>query len=222
LVKRFLEAELLLTIGHKTKRAVKGQKLPGEQWLNTSSNIVGGQIELVPVGLSDLLVLIHAMLIQEWLIFLDSVFGEAVLYCFKNGLTDRLPSMSLNIKKMETDSLVKMRESICFALKEVFSFINYPDKIRIIHKISNVSCDEVLKQEMKKQVTVRNVFQHSRDGEVRQRDLDVIDSRSFEILDDSGNVQPYKLGDRIKLSKPEIDRLIETIKLYSQKFEVLK
>ena len=222
LVSKFLESERLLTIGHAADQIVRhGTRGGAPTSGDTSSDAVATQYDVNPSGLSDLLVLVQATLVQEWLIFLDSVFGEAVLYCLKNNLASRLPMLSLGVKKLEPTSLVKMRESICYALREAFSFNrNYPDKIKTLHKMFKVPADKKLQGEMKKHVTIRNIFQHHR-GVIRPRDLNAIGKQDFEMLDDAGNQKAYKKGELIVLSKLEVVSLKDVIKRYSQKFEVL-
>ena len=222
LIERFLEAEKKITIGHKTELIVKQSTVQASPPSGiTSRGTTASPSQSNPTGISDLLVLVHATIIQEWLIFLDYVFGEAVRYCLMNNLTSRLPSMSFGIRKLAPNGLVNMRESICLALIDVFSFNrNYPEKIKTLNKIFNVQQDVKLEEAMKKHVTVRNIFQHHR-GEVRPRDIDTIGKQYFEILDDAGNPQPYRVKDTIVLTKREIESLNDTLKIYSNKFEVL-
>lgn len=220
-IKIFTESQKLLTLGgiviqaHRKKFVSQGSTITIDLKDSTTAE-------------SYLLVLIHAGLIQEWLIFLDSVFEEGVRYFLKYKLVDRLPSISFNVKKVKPIRLVEMRESICFALKDSFSFsTNYPYKINKLNKFFNYNPDKQpeikeLQSEMKKHVTVRNVWQHNR-GFVRPRELDAIKPKDyFDILGVDGKPRQYRNGDKIELTKNEIDSLNTLIKNYSKKFEVLK
>ena len=77
---------------------------------------------------------------------------------------------------------------------------------------------------MQKQSQIRHISQHNR-GIIREEDLiaigmsDKVPDRCFSILDDKGQMQKYKKGETIFLSKPEIQKLLEIIKKYSQAFQ---
>jgi len=187
---------------------------------------------LDPKTVSLLLRPAHAALVQEWLIFLESVFGRIVFHYLKTKTPEKLPSRHFyfSLKKVEPSSLVNIRKSIADIAKESFSFEKYENRIKIlrnIFKIKESQLDETTKadiakmnEEMKKQVTVRNIFQHNR-GQIRKTDLEEIGKKHFKMLNEKGENVTYNEGDDIILSMQEIEKLNNTIKEYSLKFEVL-
>lgn len=220
LIKRFSEAARYLAIGHATDQIVRqGTAGINSRSKKTSSSSTTTQYQAEPTGRQDLLVLIHATLIQEWLIFLDCVFGEAVLHYLKEGLPSRLPSMSFKLNKVKPESLVQMRKSICNSAKDSFSFTSYPRKITTLLKLFDVEINENIQAEMKKHVTVRNIFQHNR-GLVKESDL-AEGQQYFELLNERGGKSKYYRDEKIILSFPEIENLNQIIKNYSEKFEEL-
>jgi len=226
-IDRFTKAKLAVEVGQvSTKAAV--------QYITSSDTSSAATAEqdyfADAMGVSELLVLVHAGLIQEWSIFLDFVFGKVVLHYLETDMCDALPLQKFNLKKIKATSFYDMRVSISQAAKESFSFENYDEKIKRLRSIFGIKSSqmneeakkhlEALDAEMKKHVEIRNVFQHNR-GIIRKRDLTAIGQQYFELLDDDGNTRQYKKDDEMVLSKPEIENLNELIKKYSEKFEVL-
>ena len=211
-VKRFHEAESFFSKGyaHTIVEDAIGPNLTG---ISSSSEAIPIPVTKTPTGLPELFVSYHAILIQEWFIYLDSVFGAALLHCLKKHTVSRLPNMDLRLDKLELTNMIDLRKSICSKLEEPFSFRPYPEKIKLLLTMFAVTIDHTLQYKMKTHVTVRNIFQHNR-GIIRQRDLDEIGRPNgyFELLDHNGSKQEYALQDKITLSKSDIDDLNETIK----------
>lgn len=174
------------------------------------------------MGVSELLVLVHAGLVQEWNIFLDSVFGRVVMHYLETDMGNVLPSQRFNLNRIKATNLPDMRESISDAAKEAFSFKSYKMRIESLRDIFGVDTS-TLDAEMKKHVEIRNIFQHNR-GVVRETDLVKIGQPNggyFKLLDEKNNKKKYYRGNKISLSKPEVENLNEIVKKYSKEFEVL-
>lgn len=226
-IERFMKAKLAVEVGKaSTKAAV--QIIASS---DTSSVATAKQDYFADaMGVSELLVLVHAGFIQEWSIFLDSIFRKVVLHYLETDMCDALPSQKFNLNKIKATSFYDMRVSISQAAMESFSFENYDDKIKMLRSIFGIKSSqleekdkiklEAMNAKVKKHVEIRNVFQHNR-GIIRERDLTAIGQKYFELLDDDGNKRQYKKDDEMILSKPEIENLNELIKKYSEKFEVL-
>ncbi|MGD9110023.1 MAG: hypothetical protein PVG93_03690 [Phycisphaerales bacterium] len=168
----------------------------------------------------NILVLVHAIVIQEWHIFLNEVFAQAVLHYMKGGKLKKPPSGQLELRRLgATRKITEMRESIHDSAKERFGGLGYKDRIdrlRGIFGISFCGLDEMLK----KHVVIRNIFQHHR-GKVRESDIKEIDEQyqDIDVIDDDGDVRSFSAGRKIVLSNAEIKKLQETIEKYSEKFE---
>lgn len=172
----------------------------------------------------------HAALVQEWIIFVSSVFGRAVLYFLETNATSRLPKQPLRLNKINPSSLRNMRESISEAVKESFSYEGYSKRIITLRSIFNIKEAQLenhekkqveeLNNEMIKHVAIRNIFQHNR-GKIRKDDLEGISPQYFELLNENRKKEKYVENDEIFLFWPEIEKLNQTIKNYSKKYEVL-
>lgn len=220
-----------LQVGEATTKAVQIYMTCSSQPGGAKTDSSGQPSSPDPKSISLLLSPAHAGLVQEWLIFLDAIFGRAILHFLETDTPDRLPKRpSLYLNKIKASSLVNIRESISDAAKESFSFVNYTDRIKILRRIFKITDEELqssdkeqtqkLNAEMKKHVTIRNVFQHNR-GKIREDDLAEISPRYFELLTEDGKKDKYYINDEIILSMLEIESLNKTIKDYSKKFEVL-
>ena len=173
------------------------------------------------MGKSVLLILVHAGLIQEWNIFLDSVFRKVVLYCLETNQLDRLQCVEIDLREITPISLSAVRESISSAAWYSFAFSPYNKKtgqLRTIFKTKEN--DEALNDEMKIHVEIRNIIQHHR-GIIREDHLKRIGKDSIKILNEKGELTPHSVGVEIKLSLPAIKKLNQTINEYSKQFEVL-
>jgi len=168
---------------------------------------------------SDVLILVQATIIQEWQIFLDDVFEAVVRYYLKIGQQSKLSPQSLNVGDIDSSSISNMRKSIARAARERFSFDGYDDRVRRVRKIFGLQGEDNSIGVLKKHVEMRNIFQHNR-GEVRDSDLARIGSAHFEIREES-EVKTYKAGEEIVLTYTEVECLVETIRTFSEKFEVL-
>jgi len=173
----------------------------------------------------------HAALVQEWIIFVSSVFARSVLYFLETNATSRLPKQTLRLNKINSSSLRNMRESISEAVKESFSYEGYSKRIKTLRSIFNIKEAQLenhekkqqveeLNNEMIKHVAIRNIFQHNR-GKIRKDDLEGISPQYFELLNENGKKKKFVENDDIILSFPEVVFLNKTIKHYSKLFEVL-
>lgn len=216
LITRFEASKDFLEVGEaSTKAAMKHIASSGPSDAGISRSYFIGSLKA-----SDLLVLVHAGLIQEWNIFLDSVFGEVILHYLEIGDRSNLPSQRFDLKKVDPRSLPVLRSSISNAARESFSFEPYNKKVEALCSIFNIKKNSDLDKEMTKHVEIRNIFQHNR-GEIRETDLEKIGQDCFEVLDGDGNIKQYRNGEKMLLGLPEIERLNKIIKQYSKKFEVL-
>lgn len=220
-----------LQVGEATTKAVQTY-IPVVSQSGEAKTGSSGQISPPdPKNISLVLSPAHTGIVQEWLIFLDAIFGRAILHFLEMDIPDRLPKRPpIYLNKIKPSSLVNIRESISNASKKSFSFIHYPDRIEILRRIFKITDEELqnpkkehtqkLNSEMKKHVTIRNIFQHNR-GKIRVDDLPEISPQYFELLNGNGKRENYYENDDIILSMPEIENLNLIIKVYSRKFEVL-
>jgi hypothetical protein len=201
-----------------------------QQNVGQTSSATGRQIDIHAESVQqnsdvDVLVLVHAGLVQEWSIFLDSVFSKGVFYLLKVGNGARLPRETLDLKQLDPANINKLRESIASTASENFSFRPYDKKIKIICDMFGIddgpgnSASDSAK--MRKHVEIRNMFQHNR-GIVRNKDLERIGIKSFKILQDDQSNKDYVEGNKIILTLCEIQDLNKTINTFSKCFEVLK
>ncbi|RPJ78268.1 MAG: hypothetical protein EHM20_04300 [Alphaproteobacteria bacterium] len=189
----------------------------------TNQTALGSQpqnIQTVPNQESDVIILIQAALIQEWNIFLDSIFRDVVLFFLETCSVDRLPAARFDIKKIVPTNLSNLRESIASAVSESFSFKPYDQKTEDICSIFNVKDVLPLRSFLKKHVEIRNIFQHHR-GVIRPSDLEKIGNNPFDILQEDKTKINYVSGDKIILTLSEINDLKKAIEDFSKKFEVL-
>ena len=169
--------------------------------------------------IQNVLILVHAIVIQEWHIFLNEVFGEAVMYYLKGGELNKLPSGQLELKRLNaTRKITKMRENIYDSAKERFGGLGYKDRINKLRGIYGISSDEFCEM-IKKHVIIRNIFQHHR-GKVRKSDIKEIAElgQDINVLDDDGDVRSFSVGMKIVLSNAEIENLLQAIEKYSESF----
>jgi len=165
-------------------------------------------------------ILVHAIVIQEWHIFLNEVFGEAVMYYLKGGKLNKPPSGQLELKRFNaTRKITEMRENIYDSAKERFGGLGYKDRIDKLRGIFGISSDEFCKT-IKKHVMIRNIFQHHR-GIVRKSDIKEIaePGQDINVLNDDGDVRSFSAGMKIVLSNAEIEELLKAIEKYSEVFQ---
>jgi hypothetical protein len=170
---------------------------------------------------NDVMILIQAALVQEWSIFLDSIFFAAVLHFLEISDIEKLPKERLDLKKIVPTRFSNLRKSIATAASESFSFRPYDHKIETLCKVFKVTAETPFKSVLKKHVEIRNIFQHSR-GKVRQTDLDKVGATGFEILQEDQTKKNYGVGNTIILTMCEILDLRKAINDYSRNFEVLQ
>jgi len=173
----------------------------------------------ITVGQSvpELCQLTHAILIQEWNIFLDSIFKEAVLHYLRKKKRDKLPKIKLQLKRLELEKLSTLRESISEAAEVAFSSMSYPERLGLLSKLLRISPAKTLKENMNKHRLVRNCLQHNR-GIIRPRDLPACGF--IELKNDKGEKVKYKEGKKLNLSQTDVIELNQIIKNFSQEFEV--
>lgn len=223
-VGRFESAKSYLEIGQQAAEAAAERIVSSG---TSSAKVLTHSIFTDSLQASDILVLVHAGLVQEWTLFLDSVFSEIVLYYLKIRDPAKLPSQKVDLRRIDPKNLTTIINTISDAAKMSFSFQAYEDKIHTLRdtfSLKSSQLDPPLKDylelwdfEMTKHVEIRNIFQHSR-GKVRPTDLDKIGRTYFDLLDDNGNKIKYTKDHEIVLTLKEIEHLNEIIKLYSEKF----
>ena len=172
---------------------------------------------IVGQSVPELCQLTHAILIQEWHIFLDSIFKEAVLHYLKKKQSDKLPKIRLQLAKLDLQKTSTLRESISEEATVAFSSMSYEIRLSKLRKLLNISPDENLKVKMNNHRLIRNCFQHNR-GIIRPRDLPACGF--FELVNDKGEKVKYKEGQQLALSQTDVIELNKIIKDLSQEFEV--
>jgi len=169
------------------------------------------------IGLSELRVLIHAALVQEWHIFLESVFAEVTHHFLKGKQESKLPKIKFQLKGLELKNINQLRKSISYSVKASYSFLPYKQRIGNLCKLLDVTIDSNLRRKMEDHVTIRNIFQHNR-GVIKPEDLP--ECGYFELIDDNGIKRKYREKDQLVISQTDIDNLNQIIKDCSQKYEV--
>lgn len=179
---------------------------------HSANNITIGRIRVA----------IHAGMINEWWIFLDQVYGEAILHNLKKNSFQKSCETDIDLKELRTKNINELLESISYASKTSFSFLSYKNKLDTLKSLF-VTTDDSPSQEMKKHVLIRNIFQHNR-GQIREIDLEEIgrSNQHLELFDEKGNLNRYKAGDAIILSKIEVENCCKVIEKYSNNFQTLK
>ncbi len=172
----------------------------------TDSKIMSGIMELT-----------HGVLIQEWEHFLNDIFVEGVIYYLRGyDLGDPKYKISLKILKPTIEDTEKCNNISAEVKNLRWGYDNLFKQSRNLFKVE----EPELLDKMNKHLWVRHIFQHYR-GEIRSTDLEAIGRLGghFDILDEEGMLVPYKEGYTIKLSKPEIQDVYDTIEKYSKEFQ---
>jgi hypothetical protein len=170
---------------------------------------------------SDILILIQAAIVQEWQIYLDSIFEASLEHLLKSEQQSRLPFQLLDLRDIDPKSKSSLRKSVARAAREGFAFQRYDEKVKVIRKLFDAELEEDRLHELKKHVEIRNLFQHNR-GTVRETDLQRIGRAEFEIRDGGGSATPYRAGQTIHLAQGEIAYLVDSLETISEHLEVLK
>jgi hypothetical protein len=167
----------------------------------------------------DYMILTHGVLIQEWVHFLYSIFAEGLIR-YLQGYDLGTPKFNINCKNLKpAKDIVEIHENIVLEAKE--SFYGYEDLLTQslkLFKLNNFKQTD-LHEELNKHVIIRNIWQHSR-GKIRQLDIEKNSNHDFEILDDNEKPKKHRVGDEATLSRPEIQRLYNTIEKCSEKFQI--
>lgn len=160
--------------------------------------------------------LTHGVLIQEWEHFLREIFVEGVIHYLKGyDLGDPKYKISLKILKTTIEETERRKNISSEVINSLWGYDNLFKQSRKLFKIEE--CD--LLNRTNKHIKVRHIFQHNR-GEIRSRYLKEIgrESRYLEVFNDEGKPISYREGDTIKLSRPEIQDVYDTIEKCSEKF----
>ena len=146
-------------------------------------------------NITNLMEYYHGRIIQEWYLFLKQIFGEAILFHLKNRSLSRFPSITMrkvNLRELKpTSKITELRQSLCFILKESFSFLPYDRRIDLIKRffITN-HIEQNVRREIKKHILFRNSFEHH-NGIIREDVLRQIgrSGQRLEIMNDQGHYQ---------------------------------
>jgi len=198
---------------------------------NTTSTLKSTSVNNTSITL--LRTAIHGAMISEWDIFLNNVFGEAFLYMLESknipilvSILSLIKNLNFNFEETIPTTEFELYEKIGNGAKDNFSFENHGIKLKTLKKLfifDDIGNSSELEQEMKKQVQIRNIFQHNR-GEVRKDDLIKIgrENQYLKIISDEEQSIEYREGNKIVLSKQEIENCYKTIEAYSKNCQVLK
>ena len=131
----------------------------------------------------------------------------------------------VNLRELKpTSKITELRQSLCFILKESFSFLPYDRRIDLIKRffITN-HIEQNVRREIKKHILFRNSFEHH-NGIIREDVLRQIgrSGQRLEIMNDQGDTISVGEGEPIKLYKPEVENLYKAIKEYSTGLKLLK
>lgn len=209
---RLNQSEQTMTVGHvhqQASQAVSGTTSGGIITINTEVNS------------EELRILTHAFMIQEWHLFLENVFEKTVNY---NLLNKRMPKFQKMVMKIDFEDVdlstgPKARIYVCDKLKRTFSFESYDEKIAKTRKLVDLQNFTNELHFIKKNVIVRNIFQHQK-GIVSSHDLERLGGK-LSLLDDNGSSISFKNKSKLTISKAEINELYEKFKKITQNLQVI-
>ena len=159
--------------------------------------------------------------VQAWHGFLDNLFERMLDEHFAGLKTYKFRTMQIEFISFE-DTPNKLANNIKKRVWENFSNkIQSKDKLLIVTKALDVEFPEMLNINIRKHVTVRNLFQHNR-GKLRERDLMFLPTDGFKYPYGDGEEQGdyynpsqirdyhmkvYKVGDTIKIDAVVLDQI---------------
>lgn len=157
---------------------------------------------------NDLIVyeLVHAQFVQKWHGFLDDLFKDMLV----NYMSSENTSYLINNCKFTLDLRIpftpdNLVESAC---KE-FSFSSHDDRLNKIIKGLRLTIPDEVKKAVKKQVNIRNIFQHN-GGVLRPEDIDKLQGcGGTSLLDNSQNSVLFNVGERLTITYWELERAKE-------------
>jgi len=157
-------------------------------------------------------------LIQEWHRYLDAKFERAIAELLKKRSPPKIRAISVDIKDIDWSKLSSVRESFTQQATEWFSRRGYDDKIEISGKLYAFASRDKVRARMRMHVWVRNIFQHKQ-GLVRRDDLRRLRLEAVELRDEAGVPKSFKEGQRLTLSRKDIDDLVRLVQEHSVDLE---
>jgi hypothetical protein len=215
LISRFRVTSTFLNIGAAATAAM-GQQVSTISGASTQT----GNTPSVCLGPPEILSLVQAAMVQEWHVYLDTLFGAVVAHMLKIHEYSRMPSQTVDIRSIGADSLVEIRQKVATRAMERFSLQPYDRRVDTICEMFNVHSQDASLGELQKHVGIRNIFQHNR-AMVRQSDLKQVGKTFFEIRDGQ-SAKKYLVGDKLVLTVYEVEQLGNTLEALSKSFEVWK
>lgn len=188
-----------------------------------SAGIVSQQLPPVDVPIGKHRILTHALVVQEWHIYLDESFELAITQSLKsNSIPKKIILPGVDLKRVDwsdTDSIIR---DLAQVLREKFAFLPYEEKIETLKKLFVFISAKRIRERMRAHVTVRNAFAHHR-GVIRHYDLKKLGllSSGLVLTDAKGAKHRFQADDKITLSTYDIKELVEVATEHSKDLEDL-
>ncbi len=198
-----------------------------EDGVTTKGTATGGVIEegtWIGEAIADLRTLTHSFLIQEWHRYLDESFEKGIRASLDKG---RVPKMKTRLNRADLSQvtwkpLTKVRETLARHLTEIFSRLSYEERIDCLGDLYRFAeCNEEARKWVKTHVQIRDLFQHS-NGVVRFRDLKDLGVHAISLTDDSGKRHDFRKGQKIVLSRADLEELLQSVDAHSLDLEQTK
>lgn len=186
-----------------------------------SSSVVFQQLPSVDVAIDKLRILTHALVVQEWQIYLDASFEKAITQSLAKGSVPKTQLISVDMSEIHWGKLSSIRKGLARQLRERFSFLSYDAKMGNLRKLYVFGSSDRIRVRMKTHVIVRNVFQHNR-GVVRSDDLKRLGLAALVLYRKRSPPRSFKAGAPITLATNDIEELVNVAIAHSQDFEAPK
>ncbi len=221
LFEEFLAAKTMYDIGRDTLDSISDNA--------AISPLVGFDLHLEPIPIvfikryknkypHFILEVYHGKLVQLWNNLLDDIF--CILIEEHMIGARRFSELKRKEVRVDFDSSEDLLTQLKEKLIEDFSFVEYPERQRIINKALNPNNEGQTELDIvKRNILIRNSIQH-RDSIVDDYILGKLGCNEIQLYDDDGNLRPYKSGDKILLSIPEIHNFIRLLLYVVQKWRV--
>lgn len=167
-------------------------------------------VELIESNEDLLLELFLTELIQHWFDYLADLYQEIVKSCLRGEKKYKLSKVQPKIDFSELSNS-NLEQILIHSSVQSFNFQSAQKKIDIIEKALSVDLSHLSneKNNIKKFIVVRNIFQHSL-GYVRCDDLDMLGKSSIH-LDDGQSQKCFNAGDRLKLSAFDMETCADSL-----------
>lgn len=160
-------------------------------------------------------------------VFLEECYLKFLIHVLNDGNQDglKLKSIKANVKldsigklpgkEYKVDWLI-IQEVISNCYND-FKFLPFKEKYERVAKCVDYKCDNDIKKEIFKHVTIRNCYQHH-EGKLVVSALKMLGMNEINIKSETGEISIQK-NERIILTSQEIKYLIDTMRSFSYEFD---